>query len=80
MDYKLGYFTSIPKSEQFSEESSRNTVNFLDEIMSKDKYPSILSRQMEAIYYIILLILFATCTVSKIGEYVYLITHPLIFE
>ena len=25
-------------------------MNFLDEIMSKDKYPSILSRQMEAIY------------------------------
>ena len=74
------FYIRSEKRTIFWEQSSRNTVNFLDEIMSKDKYPSILSRQMEAIYYIILLILFATCTVSKIGEYVYLITHPLIFE
>ena len=48
--------------------------------MSADKYPSIFSRQMEAIVYIfspqmeaivfiILQIFYATCAVLKIGEY-----------
>ena len=37
--------------------------------MSKDKYPSIFSRQMEAVVFIILQIFFATCAVLKIGEY-----------
>ena len=39
--------------------------------MSKDKYPSIFSRQMELepIVLIILQIIFATGTVLKIGEY-----------
>ena len=37
--------------------------------MSKDKYPSIFSPQMEAIKFITLQIFFATRTVLKIGEY-----------
>ena len=37
--------------------------------MSKDKYPSIFLRQMEAIVFIILQIFFATRAVLKIGEY-----------
>ena len=37
--------------------------------MSKDKYPSIFSRQMEAIVFIILQIFFVTRAVLKIGEY-----------
>ena len=37
--------------------------------MSKDKYPSIFSPQMEAIVFIILQIFFATRAVLKIGGY-----------
>ena len=37
--------------------------------MSKDKYPSIFSPQMEAIVFIILQIFFATRAILKIGEY-----------
>ena len=37
--------------------------------MSKDKYPSKFSPQMEAIVFIILQIFFATRAVLKIGEY-----------
>ena len=38
-------------------------------MMSKDKYPSIFSPQMEAIVFIILQIFVATYEVLKIGEY-----------
>ena len=37
--------------------------------MSKDKYPSIISNQMEAIVFIILQIFFATRVLLKIREY-----------
>jgi len=37
--------------------------------MSKKKYPSIFSRQMEAIVFVILQIFFAIRAVLKIGEY-----------
>ena len=40
------------------------------QIMSKDKYPSTFSPQMEAIVFIILQIFFATRAVLKIGEYI----------
>ena len=40
-----------------------------EQIMSKDKYPSIFSSQMKAIVFIILQIFFATRAVLKIGEY-----------
>ena len=38
--------------------------------MSKDKYPSILLPQMEAIVFIILQIFFGTRAIFKIGEYI----------
>ena len=41
--------------------------------MSKDKYPSIFSPQMEAISFIILQIFFATRAVLKIGGYLTII-------
>ena len=40
-----------------------------EQIMPKDKYPSIFSPQMEAIVFIILQIFYATRIVLKIGEY-----------
>ena len=43
----------VPRSEQFS-------VSFEEQVMSKDKFPSIFSRQMEAIWFIILQTFFAT--------------------
>jgi len=45
------------------------TVSFEEQMMSKDKYPSIFSPQMEAIVFVILQIFFATREVLKIGEY-----------
>ena len=39
------------------------------QIMSKDKYPSMFSPQMETIVFIILQIFFATRTIFKVGEY-----------
>ena len=44
-------------------------MSYEEQIMSKDKYPSIFSPQMEAIVFIILQIFYATCAVLKIGEY-----------
>jgi len=40
-----------------------------EQIMSKDKYWSIFSRQMEALVFIIFQIFFATRVVLKFGEY-----------
>ena len=51
------------------ERSSRKTVSFEEQIMSKDKYPSIFSPQVEAIVFIILQIFYATRAVLKIGDY-----------
>ena len=53
----------------FRERSSRKTVSYEEQIMSKDKYPSIFSAQMVTIVFIILQIFFATRAVLKIGEY-----------
>ena len=55
----------VPRNEQFSEK----TMNFKEQIKSKDKYPSIFLRQMKVLVYIILEIFFATRAVFKIGEY-----------
>ena len=65
----------IARNEQFSECSSRKTVTFEEQIhvMSKDKYPSIFLRQMEAIVLIVLQIFFGTRVVLKIGEYLTII-------
>ena len=53
----------------FGERSSRKTLNFEEQIMSKDIYPRICSCQMEAIVLIILQRVVATRAVLKIGEY-----------
>ena len=57
------------KRTVFRERSSRKTVSYEEQIMSKDKYPSIFSPQREAIVFIILQIFFATRAIFKIGEY-----------
>ena len=69
----LGYLSAdiicSEKQTVFRERSSRKTVSFEEQIMSKDKYLSIFSAQMEAIVFIILQIFFATRAVLKIGGY-----------
>ena len=50
----------------FREEYS---VSFEEQIMFRDKYPSIFSRQMEDIVFSIFRIFFATSAVLKIEEY-----------
>ena len=44
-------------------------MSYKEQIISKDKYPSIFSPQMEAIVFIILQIFSATRAIFKIGEY-----------
>ena len=44
-------------------------MSYKEQIMSKDKYPSMFSPQMEAIVFSIFQIFFATRAVLKIGEY-----------
>ena len=46
-----------------------NSGRHEEQIMSKDKYPSIFSPQTEAIFFIVLQIFFAMGTVLKIGGY-----------
>ena len=48
--------------------------------MSKDKYPSIFSPQIEDIVFIILQIFFATRAIFKIGEYLTIIIHQTHYE
>ena len=73
----LGYLSAdiicSEKRTVFRERSSRKTVSFEEQIMSKDKYPSIFSPLMEAIVFIILQIFFATRNIFKIGEYLTII-------
>ena len=59
------------KRTVFRERSSRKTVSLEEQIMSKDKYPSIFSLQMETIVFIIL----QTRAVLKIEGY--LVNKPL---
>ena len=47
-----GNIEILRKLTVFLELRSRKTLRFLQQIMSADKYPSIFSRQMEAIVYI----------------------------
>ena len=44
-------------------------MSYEEQIVPKDKYPSIFSPQMEAIVFIILQIFFAMHAIFKIGEY-----------
>ena len=71
----LGYLSAdiicSEKRTVFRERSSRKIVSFEEQIMSKGKFSSIFSRQMDAIVFIILQTFFATCAVLKIREY-----HP----
>ena len=70
----LGYLSAdIICSREERERNSRKNVSFEEQIMSKDKYPSIISRQMEAIVFIIPRIFFATLVVLEIGEYLTII-------
>ena len=75
----LGYLSAdIIYSEKrtvFRERSLRKPVSCEEQIMSKDKYPSIFSRQMEAIAFIILQIFIATGAIFKIGEYSRIFGH-----
>ena len=48
-------------------------MSYEEQIMSKDKYPSIFLPQMATIVFIILQIFFATREVLKIGEYLTII-------
>ena len=70
---KLGYLLAdticSEKRTVLRERSSRKTVSYEEQIMSKDNYPSIFWPQMETIVFIILRIFFAIPTVLKIGEY-----------
>ena len=69
----LGYLSAdiicSEKRTVFRERSSRKTVSYEEQIMSKDKYPSIFSPQIATIVFIILQIFFATRAVLKTGEY-----------
>ena len=69
----LGYLSAdiicSKKRTVFRERSSRKTVSYEEQIMSKDKYLSIFLPQMATIVFIILQIFFATRAVLKIGEY-----------
>ena len=69
----LGYLSAdiicSGKRTVFRERSSRKTVSFEEQIISKDKYPCIFLRKMEAIVFVILQIFFALRVVLKIGEY-----------
>ena len=69
----LGYLsTDIICSEKrtvLRERTLRKTVSLEEHIMSKNKYPSIFSPQIETIVFIILHIFFATHAVLKIGGY-----------
>ena len=66
---------SISRSEPFSKSVAQGKLelSFKEQTKSKDKYPSIFSRQMKAIVFVIPQIFFTTCVVLKIGE------HPRIF-
>ena len=44
---------SVSGSSQFLELRSQKTISFSDQMMSADKYPSIFSRQVEAIVYLV---------------------------
>ena len=66
----LGYLSAdIICSEKRTVFRERKTVSNEEQIMSKDKYPSIFSSQMATIFFIIFQIFFATRAVLKIGEY-----------
>ena len=62
------YLFRDEKRTVFRERSSRKTVSYEELIMSKDKYPSMFSPQMEAIVFTILQIFFAMRAIFKIAN------------
>ena len=69
----LGYLsadiTCYEKRTVFGGRSSRKTESYEEQIMSRDKFPSKFSPQMEAIVFVNLSIFYVTYEVLKIGEY-----------
>ena len=71
----LGYLSldiiCSSKLTVFLELRSRKTVRFSEQMMSADKYPSIFSRQMKAIVYLLLslLLLFINKKITFINAY-----------
>ena len=57
------YIICSEKWTVLRERSSTKTVSYEEQTVSKDKYPSIFSRQLEAIVFVILQISFTTCAV-----------------
>ena len=70
LEYLSADIICSEKRTVFRERSSRKTVSYEKQIMSKDKYSCIFSPQMGAIVFIILQIFFATRAIFKIGEYI----------
>ena len=77
LEYLSADIICFEKRTVFRERSSRKTVSFEEQIMSKDKYPTIFSPQMETIVFIILQIFYATRAVLKIGVYIF--EHAMAF-
>ena len=69
LEYLSADIISCKKRTVFRERSSRKTVSYEEQIMSKDKYPSIFSTQMEATVFVTLQIYFATRAGLKIGMF-----------
>ena len=69
LGYQSADIICSEKGTVFREPSSRKTLIYEEQIMSKDKYPSIFLPQMEVIVFIILQIFFQRRAVLKIGEY-----------
>ena len=69
-DYLSADIICSEKRTVFRERSSRKTVSYEEQVMSKDKYASTFSRRMATIVFIILQIFFASHAVLKIGEYI----------
>ena len=70
LEYLSADIICSEKRTVFRERSSRKNVSFEEQIMSKDKYPSIFSPQMETIVFIILQIFNETRADLKIGVYI----------
>ena len=66
--YLSGNIIFFEKRTVFRERRSKKTELRGTDIMSKEKYPNV-SRQMDAIVFIIIEIFFTTRAVLKIGEY-----------
>ena len=65
----LGYLSAdIIRSEKGTALPERKTVSYEEQVMSKDKYPSIFSPQIETIVFVILQIFFASFSWGIFGH------------